>query len=287
MPLLGAHMSIVGGPDKALRQGSEVGCKAIQIFTRNRLRWTGKELSSNEIIAFRGTRDDTSVVPIAIHCSYLINLASPDKDKRKQSYQLLLKEMEWASKLDIPYLVLHPGFHMGMGEDAALKTVGKMIKRVFHKCDRCKIEILLETTAGQGTCLGFRFEHFAEILKFADSDDRIGVCFDTSHVFASGYDFRKKEAYGQMMEEFDTIIGIDRLRLFHINDSRSDAGSMIDRHDHPGKGLIGLKPFSFFLHDTRFIDHSFILETPKGNDENGVDLDIVNLKKLSNLRKEL
>ncbi|MFC1819889.1 deoxyribonuclease IV [Thermodesulfobacteriota bacterium] len=283
MPLLGAHMSIAGHPYKALIRGGETGCKVIQIFTRNRLKWSACGLSESEIEAFNRARTETSVIPIAIHGSYLINLASPRSDARERSLLLLLNEIEWAEQLDIPYLVIHPGSHMGIGEKKGLEWVAKMINRALDRSEGSSVKILLETTAGQGTSLGYRFEHLAEIIGLTESSERVGVCFDTCHVFASGYDFRNKEAYRQIIIKFGNVIGIDRLALYHINDSKNGPGSKIDRHDHPGNGLIGLKPFSFFLNDPIFSEHPFLLETPKGKYEKGVDRDIVNLKLLEGI----
>ena len=285
MPLLGAHMSIAGNPSMALKRGGAIGCRVIQIFTRNRLTWSGKELSSGEIEAFNRIRMETSIIPIAIHGSYLINLASPVAKVRSKSLLLLIHEMGWSRQLNIPYLVVHPGFHMGAGEDRGIKTVAGTIARALERTEGYEVIILLETTAGQGTTLGYRFEHLAEIIHLTGFRNRLGICLDTCHVFAAGYDFRTKEAYGQIIEEFDNVIGIDRLKLFHINDSKGEPGSLIDRHDHPGKGLIGLEPFSFFLNDPLFSEHAFLLETPKGKDAEGMDRDLANIRILEKLIK--
>lgn len=285
MPLLGAHMSIAGHPDKALLRGKEMGCQAIQIFTRNRARWSAKKLSEIEIDAFHRARRETSITPVAIHNSYLINLASPHSDVRKKSFSVLLDEMEWAELLKIPYLVMHPGSHMGDGENRGLERITEAINRVHERTRDYRAKILLETTAGQGTNLGYRFEHLAEIFKLTKSRERLGVCFDTCHVFAAGYDFRTEETYRQLLKEFDRIIGLNRLRLFHINDSKNGLGSRIDRHGHPGKGLIGLEAFSLLLNDPMFVDIPFLLETPKEVDVTGEDRDIVNLNLLKGLIK--
>lgn len=283
MPFLGAHMSIAGYPHKALLRGKEVGCQVIQIFTRNRLRWSAKRLSEEEIHSFFKVKIETNIIPVAIHGSYLINLASPSANKRNNSLSLLVKEMEWAEKLKIPFLVIHPGSHMGDGELRGLSLVGEMINRANEKTPEYKVQILLELTSGQGTGLGYRFEHIREILGLSRNYDRLGVCFDTCHVFAAGYDFRTKESYRHLLKEFDNIIGLKYLKLFHINDSKNDLGSRVDRHDHPGKGFIGREPFSFFLNDSRFTESPFLLETPKGTDTSGVDWDIVNLKLLKSM----
>jgi len=287
MPLLGAHMSIAGHPHKALLRGRETGCQVIQIFTRHRMKWSARKLSKREIDDFYRIRKETSITPMAIHNSYLINLASPNPDARRRSLSLLMDEMEWAELLQIPYVVMHPGSHMGDGEKVGLERVAEAINMIHDRTEDYRVKILLETTAGQGTNLGYRFEHLAEILEQTESRERLGVCFDTCHVFAAGYDFRTEEAYRQLLRAFDKIIGLELLKLFHINDSKTRLGSKIDRHDHPGDGFIGLQPFSFFLNDPMFTDLSFLIETPKGINENGIDRDIVNLNLFKSLIRKV
>ena len=283
MPILGAHMSIAGGLHKALLRGKSIGCKAIQIFTRNSNQWKTKKLSTNEVDLFYETREKTAVKPVAAHNSYLINLASPRSDVFEKSFDAILDELERAELLEIPYLVIHPGSHLGNGEGQGLRQIAETINRVHAKTTKYRVKILLETTAGQGSNLGYRFEQLAEILELTESRERLGICFDTCHAFAAGYDFRTSETYRQIIKEFDKIIGLDRLRLFHINDSKKGLGSKIDRHEHIGSGFIGLRAFSFILNDPKFADLPFLLETPKCKDENGVDRDTVNLNLLKNL----
>ena len=285
MPLLGAHMSIAGHPHKALFRGREAGCRVIQIFTRFRATWSAKGLTGMEIDTFLKAREETSVAPVAIHGSYLINLASPKTDVRERSFILLLKEMTWAELLHIPYLVLHPGSHLGAGEEEGLRRVIDALDRIHEKTRDFRVKILLETTAGQGTNLGCRFEQLAEVFALTEDRERLGICFDTCHAFASGYDFRTAETYRTLFEKFDMILGLDRLKLFHVNDSKKGLGSSLDRHEHPGEGLIGLDAFGLLLNDPIFSDHPFILETPKDVDENGVDWDTANLKILEGLIK--
>ena len=276
-------MSIAGGLDKALLRGKDVGCQAIQIFTRKRVRWSAKRLSRSEIDAFHRAREETSVAPVSIHNSYLINLASPHPHVRKKSFSALLTELAWAERLQIPYLVLHPGAHLGEGEGKGLKRISKAINRANRRTGDSRVRILLETTAGQGTNLGYRLEHLAEIIERTECRERLGVCLDTCHVFAAGYDFRTEKTYKTFIQGFDRIIGLDRLCLFHVNDSKNALGSRKDRHEHPGKGCIGLKAFSFFMNDPNFGDLPFLLETPKETDKNGVNRDIINLNILRNL----
>jgi deoxyribonuclease-4 len=286
MPLLGAHMSIAGGLYRALLRGKEAGCRAIQIFARNRSQWHAGKLTTNDIDLFHKTREETSIDPVAVHNSYLINLASPRSDIFEKSFHVLLDELERAELLGIPYLVMHPGSHLREGEKKGLRRFAEAIDRVHDRTPDYRVKILLETTAGQGTNLGYRFEHLAEILESTGSHERLGVCFDTCHVFAAGYDFRTAETYSQLLTEFDATIGLSRLRLFHINDSKNELGSRIDRHEHPGEGRIGSKAFSFILNEPKFAGHSFLLETPKGKDENGLDRDVVNLNLLKSLINE-
>jgi deoxyribonuclease-4 len=280
MPLIGAHMSIAGGLYRALIRGRETGCEVIQIFTRNRNRWKSKKLSAKEIDLFHKACDETSVLAVAAHNSYLINLASARSHVRGKSFRALLQELERAELLGIPYLVMHPGAHVGDGEKKGLRRIADELNRVFERTSDYRVKILLEMTAGQGTSLGFRLEQLAEILEMTESQERLGVCMDTCHAFAAGYDFRTKKAYRQFFGEFDRILGLDRLRLFHLNDSKNRLGSRVDRHEHPGAGFIGLKPFSFFLNDPKLAHLPFLIETPKGKSEDGLDWDVVNLNLL-------
>jgi deoxyribonuclease-4 len=279
-------MSISGGLDRAIFRGKERGCQVIQIFTRNASRWRSKALSQGEIDAFLAVRQETSVEPVAAHNSYLINLASPRVPVRKKSFQALLAEMERAERLNIPYLVMHPGSHLGDGEEIGLGRIRKALNRICHQTPSYRLKILLETTAGQGSNLGYRFEHLARIIEGMEMPGRLGVCLDTCHVFAAGYDFRTEEAYQDLIKKLDAEIGLEYLKLLHINDSKNGLGSRIDRHEHLGCGLIGKEAFSFFLKDPIFKDTPFLLETPKGEDENGRDWDMRNLELMRCLLEE-
>jgi len=218
---------------------------------------------------------------MALHGSYLINLASDRADIRRKSLSLLMYELGWAADLAVPFLVLHPGSHKGEGLAKGLERVIKALNRIMEI--KSEVKILLETTAGQGTNIGNRFEQLAEIIDRVADPGRVGVCFDTCHVFAAGYDFLTRPAYRHLFAEFEKIIGLDRLNLFHINDSKGKLGTGIDRHEHPGKGHIGLTAFSMLLNDPRFSRHAFLLETPKGFDSRGEDRDIKNLNTLTSL----
>lgn len=286
MPILGAHMSIAGGLYRAPLRGRETGCQAIQIFTGNRNRWKSKKLSVKEIDLFHKACEETSIKAVAVHNSYLINLASMRAHVFDNSFHALLQELERAELLGIPYLVIHPGSHVGGGEDQGLRQIAGALNRVFERRRDDRVKILLEMTAGQGTSLGYRFEHLSQITEMTERRDRLGVCLDTCHAFAAGYDFRTAKTYKKFLREFDRILGLSRLRLFHINDSKTGLGSRIDRHEHPGAGFIGLKPFSFFLNDPKFAHLPFLIETPKGKREDGLDWDRLNLNLLRSLIKK-
>jgi deoxyribonuclease-4 len=286
MPLLGAHMSISGGLYRALLKGREVGCQAIQIFTRNQIQWNSKELSTKEIDLFHKACEETAIPVVAAHSSYLINLASTRSHVFEKSVHSLVQEMVRVERLGIPYLVMHPGAHVGGGEKKGLEQIAGALNGVLERTSGYRVKILLETTAGQGTSLGYRLEHLAEILEMAECQDRLGICVDTCHAFAAGYDFRTVKAYRQFLKEFDTILGLARLGLLHINDSKNGLGSRVDRHEHPGAGCIGLKAFSFFLNDPKLAQLPFLIETPKGKNKHGQDWDRVNLSLLKGLIKK-
>lgn len=283
--MLGAHTSIAGGLHRAILRGKDLGCDAIQIFTGSRNRWEKRKLSAQEIDAFHKAREATSVRPVAAHNSYLINLASPVPAMFEKSLAALVEELERAELLGIPFLVMHPGAHMGAGERPGIRRIVEGINRANDKTARFRVKILLETTSGQGTSLGYRFEHLTRIIEGVEDPERLGVCFDTCHAFAAGYDFRTRGACEQLLTAFDRVVGCDRLRLFHVNDSKQGLASKRDRHEHLGHGLIGLKGFSYLLKDPMFSDLPFLLETPKGKDERGVDKDIINLRVLRDLMK--
>ena len=278
MPYIGAHMPISGGMEKALYRGKEIGCDVIQIFTHNTSSWYMRPLNQNQIDAFAEAQEKTGVKPISVHVGYLINVASSDNNIWKSSINSLKKEVERATMLNIPYVVMHPGSHKGAGEEYGIKRISEALRQVIKETGRARI--LLETTAGQGTSLGCKLEHLADIMEKTGYSDRLGICLDTCHIFAAGYDFRTKEAYNALMGKLEKLIGLDYLFLFHMNDSKKGLGSRVDRHMHIGEGMIGEKALSYFLKDVRFKYHPFIIETPKQKDEKGNDYDIINLKRL-------
>jgi len=281
MPRLGAHMSISGGPAKALRRGQSVGCETIQIFTRNASQWRSKDLTEEQISDFAEARSESGLHPIIAHSSYLINLASPNDALWHKSWDALVVELLRCHLLQIRAYVLHPGAHTGSGEKAGLQRVAQSLTDALRATEGTETMVLLETTAGQGSSLGYSFEHLAWLLEHVKPASRLGVCFDTAHAFAAGYDFRDAEQYAAMWQRFDDLIGIDRLGVVHLNDSKRELGSHVDRHTHIGEGYIGVEAFRRLVNDPALAHVPMILETPKGPD---LAEDIRNLGVLRGLR---
>lgn len=276
--MLGAHFSIAGGLHRAVYEAQKHGCDTLQIFTKNANTWKERELKEKEIELFDKARRETNITSIASHTSYLINLASPEEKKRKMSADALAREMTRSSDLGISSVVLHPGSHMNRGDKEGQRRIAGCINRIFNEQPDVSSRLLLETTAGQGSSLGHSFEQLAAILEQVTAVDNMGVCLDTAHVFAAGYDIRNREGYQRTMERFDRIIGLKHLHLLHLNDSKKDLGSHVDRHEHIGRGKIGLKGFRLIMKDRRFKHIPKIIETPKG--ERHSTLDSANLERL-------
>ncbi len=281
--LLGAHMSIAGGVDKAILRGEQVGCDVIQLFTKNNNRWMAKPLTEESIEAFRKNISETGIVPFASHDAYLINLAAADPEIYRKSMEAFLDEMDRAEMLGIPGLVFHPGSHVGSGEKEGIKKIAESLRGLLDERPGYKVKLLLETTAGQGSSIGYRFEHLAEIMEKVNEPDRLGVCFDTCHVFAAGYDISNKKGYDKIFKNFDNIVGFQTIEGFHLNDSKKGLGSRVDRHEHIGKGELGIKAFELLMNDKRFENVPMVLETPKGPD---MEEDRINLKVLRGLIKK-
>lgn len=280
--LIGAHMSISGGMDKSLIRGKSVGCATIQIFTKSSNQWKAKNLLKEDIERFQSNKQKTGITNIVAHDSYLINLASPKDDLRQKSFEAFVIEMERCRDLGIKSLVMHPGSHTGAGEDNGLKTITNQFNSILNLTRGWDVDILLETTAGQGTNLGYKFEHMAYIIDNVDQKDRLKICFDTCHVFAAGYDISNEEGYNKTMDHFEKILGLDKITVFHLNDSKKGLGSRVDRHEHLGKGELGEDLFRFIMNDARFHKVPKILETPKGKE---MEEDKVNLALLRSLAK--
>ncbi len=279
---VGAHMSISGGLHKAMDRGSEVNCDTIQIFTKSNMQWKARELTEKDVELFKKKQTDTGISPVVGHDTYLINLASPDKDTYKKSVDSFIMELMRSESLGLPYLVMHPGAHKDKGEKWGLKRIASSFKRVFKATKGTQVQVLLETTAGQGSNLGYRFEHLAEIVDMVDEPERLAVCYDTCHTFAAGYDIRTKKAYSATFREFDKVVGVDMIKVFHMNDAKKGLGSRVDRHEHIGKGEIGVDAFGFIMTDCRFKDVPKILETPKGETQDR-SWDEINLATLRSL----
>ncbi len=282
-PLLGAHMSIAGGAHMAIERGCSIKCTAIQMFVKNNIQWFARPLERDEIRAFLEHRQRGELLSIFAHANYLINLAATNPQFQANSLRALSEELTRANQLELPFLVLHPGAHLGAGEEAGLEKVVVSINRVFRKIPKLKTRIALETTAGQGSCLGHTFEQIAYIIGNVREPERLCVCLDTAHIFAAGYDIGTQAAIKKTFREFDRVIGLKRLAAIHANDSKTARGSRVDRHEHIGKGKIGLDVFRFIMRDRRFRKIPKVLETPKGKD---LREDVMNLKSLRTLADE-
>jgi len=263
---LGAHESISGGLHKAFDRAESAGCDAVQIFVKSNRSWAVKPLLEEDISQFKAKARETGIHPVVGHASYLLNLASPKEPLWIKSRDTLITELERCEALDVGWLVFHPGSHVGSGEEAGLARVAQALGEVHAATAGFRARILLETTAGQGTNLGYCFEHLAWLMEHAPEGERLGVCLDTCHVFAAGYELRTPEGYAETMEAFDQVIGLEQLEAIHLNDSKGDLGSRKDRHDHIGKGCIGLEGFRNLLNDPRLAGLPGLLETPKGDD---------------------
>lgn len=283
-PILGAHMSIAGGYHLAVQRAQMAGCGCLQIFTKNNNQWRAKIITQEEAEQFRRAVQTASIRASLAHDSYLINLASPDRALWKRSVDSFVEELQRAEILGIPLVVTHPGAHTSASVEQGLRNVVRAINEVHRQTRDLRAQCLLETTAGQGTSLGWRFEQLAAIFDRVREPDRLGVCFDTCHVFAAGYPMAEKKDYLATLRQFDRCVGIGRIRAFHLNDSQREIGSRVDRHAHIGRGKMGLAPFRNLLADRRFRKIPMYLETPKGT-ENGEDLDRINLETLRKLHE--
>ena len=278
--LLGAHMSIGGGVHTAIERGCSIKCTAIQMFVKNNMQWFARPLTREEIRAFLEHQERGALLSIFGHANYLINLAATNPQFHANSIRALSEELIRADQLELPFLVMHPGAHLGAGEEAGLDKIIDSINQVFRKIPKLKTKIALETTAGQGSCLGHRFEHIAYIIERVREPERLCVCVDTAHIHAAGYDISSESAARKTFREFDRVIGLERLATIHVNDSKTPRGSRVDRHQHIGKGEIGLGAFRFIMRNRRFRKIPKVLETPKDKE---MREDIANLKTLRGL----
>ncbi|MBI4523023.1 MAG: deoxyribonuclease IV [Deltaproteobacteria bacterium] len=259
-------MSIAGGVDNAFLRGKTAGCDVIQIFTKSSRQWAAQPYRKEEIESFFANQKETGIATVIAHDSYLLNLGSPDASLRKKSLRAFIDELERCEILAIPNLIAHPGAHLGAGETEGIKTIARSLDEIHAACPNYRVKITLEITAGQGTNLGYRFEQIRDIMDATKENDRLRVCFDTEHAFAAGYDLRTQDSYERTFAEFDELIGLRLLAAFHLNDSKKDFHSRVDRHEHIGKGYIGVEGFRRLMNDQRFWNVPMCLETPKGPD---------------------
>jgi deoxyribonuclease-4 len=278
--LLGAHMSIGGGVHTAIERGRSIKCTAIQMFVKNNMQWFARPLAREEIRAFLKHQQRGDLLSIFAHANYLINLAATNPQFLANSIRALSEELTRADQLELPFLVLHPGAHLSAGEEAGLEKIVESINLVFQTIPKVKTRIALETTAGQGSCLGHRFEHLAYIIDHVREPERLCVCLDTAHIFAAGYGIGSEAGAKKTFREFDRLIGFNRLAAIHVNDSKTARGSRVDRHQHIGKGQIGLPAFRFIMRDRRFKKIPKVLETPKGKE---LREDVANMETLRGL----
>jgi deoxyribonuclease-4 len=282
-PLFGVHLSVAGGLQNALLGARDIGCDCVQLFVKNQRQWKAAPLLPEHIETFQAARREAGLTPLLAHASYLLNLASPVTPMRRRSKHALLDELQRCEALAIDYLIFHPGSAKGGTEHVALRHVARGLNEIIRKTKGFRTHLLIENTAGQGTAVGHRFEQIAAIIGRVEEPERVGVCLDTCHLFAAGYDIRSAEGYTAMMDELDAVLNVAQVKCVHVNDSKGRLGSRIDRHEHIGKGQIRKSGFAHIINDPRFAGIPMILETPKGKDGRGVDYDRLNLKRLRSL----
>ena len=279
-PRLGAHMSIAGGFERAIERGLKVGCQTIQIFSKSNNQWQAPAITPEQAARFQQAVGDSGVGPVFAHDAYLINVGSPNPKVYGQSKDALKREVERATLLGLAFVVMHPGAHTGSGEEECLKRIAQTVAWVLDQTKGSSVRILYENAAGQGSTVGYSFEHLATLIKLTGRNDRVGVCLDTCHLFAAGYDIRTPDGYAKTIADLDRIVGLKWIQAVHLNDSKKELGSRVDRHEHIGKGRIGLEAFRCLLNDPRLNRVPMVLETPK--DEECAE-DVMNLKVLRGL----
>lgn len=280
--LLGAHTFVSGGPASAIITAEKLGFTAIQIFTKNNNQYFAKDLTEKQIDDFKNSLSASHIKFVVSHDSYLINLCSKDPSMLSKSREAYFKELERCEQLGIPHLNFHPGAHGGQGEETGIKLIAESLNIVHQKTKGYKTKSMLEATAGQGTALGYRFEQLRKIIDLVEESERMSVCIDTAHIFAAGYDIKDSKQYKKVIKEFDDIIGLEKLQCIHMNDSKKELGSRVDRHEHIGKGFIGKEGFTNIMNDKKLERVPKILETPKDKDQKE---DLMNIKVLQSLVK--
>lgn len=279
-PILGAHMSIAGGVSQALARGREAGCECVQIFTKSSRQWAAKPYPQEEVAAFRAARNESGIELVVAHDSYLVNLGATEATLRKKSIAGVIDELERCEQLEVPLLIAHPGAHVGAGEPAGIKNIAHALDEAHAACSGYRVKIALEITAGQGSNLGYKFEQMGQIIDSVKDSGRLRLCFDTEHAFAAGYDLRTAEGYDAAFAELDKHVGLELLAAFHINDSMKPLNSRVDRHEHIGKGHLGLEPFRRLLNDARFAGLPMCLETEHGPEMRDIIADLRQLHQL-------
>ena len=273
-------MSIAGGVHTAIERAARIGCTTLQLFVKNNNQWKGKPLSDDDVATYKELLSKSTLAPVAAHDTYLINLCAVDGEILKKSRATLKDEFDRCERLGIDYLNFHPGAHMGAGEAQGIERIAESLNDIHEQTKGYRVRSVLETTAGQGTAIGYRFEHLREIIDRVQERDRMAVCIDTCHVHAAGYDIVSEKGYEETFTMFDDIVGLERLVMFHVNDSKRERGSRVDRHEHIGRGSIGKKGFSHLMNDRRFEAIPKILETPKGPE---LKEDVKNMRALRSL----
>lgn len=285
---IGAHMSVAGGVSKAVDRAAAHGCEALQIFTKNGNRWLGKALDPTDVRRFRARLEETAIRPAVSHASYLINLATTFDPLRRQSIDAFIDELDRADALGLLGVVVHPGTCTAGSEEEGLRLIAAAIGEALAARAGSQAMVLLEHTAGQGRTLGYRFEHLAAIIDHLDGSPRVGVCLDTCHLVASGYDIVTDAGYCETFDAFDRLVGLGRLKVFHANDSKKPCGSRVDRHEHIGRGCVGEEPFRRLLHDPRFRGLPLLIETeksPASSRPGSIVLDPLDVQNLDTLRR--
>jgi len=283
--MFGSHLSIAGGLENALSQGRDYAMDCVQVFTKNQRQWRVPELTADQVDRWHHHLAEAGLKRVVSHDSYLINLASPKAETRDKSIGLFREELTRCERLSIPYLVTHPGSHMKEGEEPGLKRVAEALDQLHDELPELSVITCLEVTAGQGTQLGFRFEHLARLIELVEQSDRVGVCLDTAHLLAAGYDLTTEKATRRVLRELDQMVGLDRVHCIHMNDSKVELGRRVDRHAHIGHGYVGQAGFEVLVNHSRLKKVPKILETPKGESPDGRPWDVVNLEALRALRR--
>ena len=280
MALLGAHVSTSGGAAKAFERGGQIGCESLQIFVKSPNQWRARPLDPAEVAAFRAAREEAPQ-PVIAHAAYLFNLASPKEEVLEKSKAALLDELQRCTALGVDGLVFHPGAHLGSGEEAGINQIARALDEILAADEGITTKVLLENTAGQGSTLGARFSELRAIIDLVDQKHKLGVCLDSCHAFAAGYDLSSADGYRATFDEFFELLGPERLAAVHLNDSKHPLGSRKDRHDNVGVGLIGLEFFARAVHDPALAGHALVLETPMGDDDLGHKRDLETLRGLA------